>query len=232
MNYIKKLLTKVGLAVGIISLVVGGAFFFLLRQTRETVSAVSIDEAKSIAVKNSGVRFSDAKFIRVEKDRSDGREVYDVEFYTPEGDFDYVIDAATGKVIERENNSYETTQSSPKTTVTVSQNTETTQVVSTPQSTQAPATAPVNASNTISGATPVQQAAAISQDEAVNRALADAGLNRGSVSGLYAYMDYDDGYTQYEVEFHNPSAYVDYDYTIDATTGQIIERSHDSSWDD
>ena len=95
-------------------LICGGVFAF--QQSRYKLSE---DEAKSIAIKNAGVRMADATFVRVEKDTDDWQATYDIEFYTKDGDFDYVIDAETGSILERDNDLFEvTTQAAATTTQT------------------------------------------------------------------------------------------------------------------
>lgn len=63
----------------------------------------------------------------------------------------------------------------------------------------------------------------ISSDTAKAIALEDAGLEEGSVDFIKANIDYDDGRKVYDVEFYNGD--MEYDYEIDASTGDII--SHD-----
>ena len=42
---------------------------------------------------------SDVVFVRVERDRDDGRSVYDLEFYAGNTEYDYEIDSTTGKIV-------------------------------------------------------------------------------------------------------------------------------------
>lgn len=64
-----------------------------------TSSAITKDQAKSIALKDAGVAESDTQFIWVKEDYDDGRAVYDVEFFANETEYDYEIDRSTGKII-------------------------------------------------------------------------------------------------------------------------------------
>ena len=41
----------------------------------------------------------------------------------------------------------------------------------------------------------------------------------------------DNGITYYEVDFNDPATNMDYDYTIDAETGEIVERSQEPMLD-
>ena len=61
---------------------------------------VTADQAKEIALSHAGLTADQATFIRAQLDRDDGRQVYDVEFFTADGkEYDYEIDAATGEVL-------------------------------------------------------------------------------------------------------------------------------------
>ena len=61
---------------------------------------ISVDRAKQIALNNAGVKESNAVFLRANLDWDDGRQVYDVEFYTKDyREYDYEIDAATGEIL-------------------------------------------------------------------------------------------------------------------------------------
>lgn len=64
-----------------------------------TSSAITKDQAKSIALKDAGVAESDTQFIWVKEDYDDGRAVYDVEFFANETEYDYEIDRSTGEII-------------------------------------------------------------------------------------------------------------------------------------
>ena len=66
---------------------------------QNTSSGITEDEAKTIALQDAGVSASDAVFVRVERDRDDGRSVYDLEFYAGNTEYDYEIDSTTGKIV-------------------------------------------------------------------------------------------------------------------------------------
>ena len=67
----------------------------------------------------------------------------------------------------------------------------------------------------------------IGVDQAKAIALSHAGLSMSDVTFSKAKLDWDDGYTVYEVEFYYGAT--EYDYTIDAYTGTILEYDYD--WD-
>ncbi len=65
-------------------------------------SYIGIDKAKSIALENAGIKASDATFTAARLDRDDGRYTYEIDFYTSDREYDYEIDAVTGKILERD----------------------------------------------------------------------------------------------------------------------------------
>lgn len=65
----------------------------------------------------------------------------------------------------------------------------------------------------------------IGEDAAKAAALADAGVSESETSMLWVEMDYDDGRMVYEVEFY--VGRVEYDYEIDAASGNIVSRDID-----
>ena len=67
----------------------------------------------------------------------------------------------------------------------------------------------------------------ITVEKAKEIALTDAGLSASQVTFTKAKLDWDDGRQEYEVEFRQGRT--EYDYTIDATTGAILESDRD--WD-
>ena len=71
-----------------------------------------------------------------------------------------------------------------------------------------------------------QQSGEITLDDAKAIALSDAGLAETDVTFTKQDIDRDDGRTQYEIEFYYDQT--EYEYTIDAVTGDILERDTDS----
>jgi uncharacterized membrane protein YkoI len=66
----------------------------------QTDGLIGEAEAKAKALSHAGVKESQVTFLRAELDREDGRQVYEVEFYTQDGkEYDYEIDAAAGEIL-------------------------------------------------------------------------------------------------------------------------------------
>lgn len=90
-------------------------------------------------------------------------------------------------------------------------------IEATPAATVAPFTA-APAQNNANGA--------VTLEEAVNIALKDAGFTAADVNFTKKAQDTDDGVQKYEIEFTNGG--YEYDYDINAATGQIIEKSKEA----
>ena len=61
---------------------------------------ISRKEALEIAAEDAKVKEDEIKRSRVEFDHEDGRIIYNVEFYTDKKEYDYEINAETGKILE------------------------------------------------------------------------------------------------------------------------------------
>ena len=60
-------------------------------------------KAKEIAFDHAGVKENDVKFLKVKFERDDGRYVYDIDFYKGYVEYDYEINAESGKIISYDN---------------------------------------------------------------------------------------------------------------------------------
>lgn len=64
-----------------------------------TTGTITAEDAKSKALSHAGLKSDQVSFVRAKMDVDDGRQVYDVEFYTNAKEYDYEIDAKTGEII-------------------------------------------------------------------------------------------------------------------------------------
>lgn len=71
---------------------------FALCQNAE--AKISVDQAKKIALGHSKVNERDATFEKVEFGKERGVEKYEVEFYTHSMEYEYEINAQSGKILE------------------------------------------------------------------------------------------------------------------------------------
>lgn len=65
----------------------------------------------------------------------------------------------------------------------------------------------------------------ISQEKAASIALADANVAESDTRRLTSHLELDDGYKYYDVYFR--SGDFEYEYEIDATTGEILKKEKD-----
>lgn len=162
---------------------------------------IGVEKAKSIALKDAGV--SGATFVKAKLETEDGVKVYDVEFYKSNVEYDYEIDAITGKILEKdldiENFSI------PKKKATTNK-----------QTTKATTKSKVKTSTK-------KAAKDIGVEKAKSIALKDAGVS--NVKFTKAKVDYENGIKVYDIEFRKGNK--EYDYEIEAATGKIRERNVD-----
>lgn len=92
--------------------------------------------------------------------------------------------------------------------------------------TQAPATAaPATTAPATAAPAQDQGSASVTQEDAVNTALADAGFSAADVQFTKKELDTDDGVKKYEINFIKDG--YEYEYDISADTGAILEKSKD-----
>ena len=63
-------------------------------------SYISADKARSIALAHAKKTASTVSFSKTKLDQDDGQMVYDIEFYSGNVEYEYEIDAYTGKIVE------------------------------------------------------------------------------------------------------------------------------------
>lgn len=164
---------------------------------------IGIDAAKTIALEAAGVSESAAVFSTAGLDRQNGTDYYAVDFTANGRTYAYDIDAVTGVIIDSSEG-----QSQPA------------------QATDGGASADgANSSGTSSQST--DGSAAITEDQAREIALADAGLTAEEVTFLKTKLDRDDGRLVYDVEFYTAD-YTEYDYEIDAADGTVLSSDFDA----
>lgn len=184
---------------------------------------IGVKKAKSKALANAGVAKKNVVYTKTHLDYDDGVAIYDVEFYTNDYEYEYEIDAYSGKVREKnieKNDRVYRPQNNSKPQSNNNQNN------SKPQN---------NSNNNNSGSKN-----RISVDKAKSIALKHAGYSASKATFKKAKLDYDDGRAVYEIEFYVKND--EYNYEIDAKSGRIIDYDYekneryddyyDEDWDD
>ena len=70
------------------------------RKNTSSSTYIGKAKAKSIALKDAGVSASSATFTKTKLDYEDGIRVYEIEFYTNSAEYEYEINAKTGKICD------------------------------------------------------------------------------------------------------------------------------------
>ena len=68
--------------------------------TTKKTQVLSLQQAKEIAARHAGINLANASFDEAELDEDDGRLVWELEFEIGDWEYDYEIDARTGKILE------------------------------------------------------------------------------------------------------------------------------------
>ena len=170
---------------------------------------IGIDAAKAVALEAAGVAEDDAVFSTAGLDKRNGMDYYAVDFTAGGQSYEYDIDAVTGVVIDSSSGGGAA---------------ETPAAGDDDGTASAPAAASPSPS---AGQTTGGQAAAVTEEQARETALSHAGLTADQVTFVRSKLDRDDGRLMYDVEFYT-SDYKEYDYEIDAATGEILSYDYDA----
>ena len=71
-------------------------------KTKPASDYIGVDKAKSIALNNAGLAASSVTFTKAKLDREDGVRVYEIEFCTSTKEYEYEINAKTGKILDKD----------------------------------------------------------------------------------------------------------------------------------
>lgn len=174
-------------------------------------------EAETFAFMDADVKEDEVTNLRTHLEKDDGVYVYDIDFYVGNTEYEYEVRAEDGVILEKDkedkSGKVKTDAAAVRDSQAASQN------------------APQKDSGSTSGKAETgkeeiaAEAAAdnkyISVDRAKQIALQDAGLREEEVNFITAKFEDDDGRKEYEVEFYKGN--LEYEYDIDAVTGEILE---------
>ncbi len=63
---------------------------------------IGIDKAKTIATSHAGHKVSEVTFSKAKLDSDDGNAIYEIEFYKDDLEYEYEVDASSGKILEHD----------------------------------------------------------------------------------------------------------------------------------
>ena len=162
-------------------------------------------EAEDIALGSVGLSRDGVVMERTELDRERGQWVWEVEFYRDGVEYDFEIEAYTGEILKQKQEKEGRPSSKPA---------DPAPEVNNPPADVSPE--------------PTPDANGLTEEQATEIALADAGLSADQVTRLKVEKDRDDGVWEYEIEFKKDG--MEYDYEIRISDGKILQR--DIEWDD
>ena len=189
--------------------------------TASVKAYIGEDNAWAIALTHARLTAADISDCYMEMDYELGAFVYELEFHCGDHDYEYYIHATDGSVVthdkERcdEKHDHDKHHHGPY------------DVMPIPSEESSPADSTQAAPTETSAPAPTSPAA-ISDAEAKGFALAHAGASEQDIYDYYCDLDEDDGILIYEIEFSWKG--YDYDYEVDAVTGEI--REFDKERDD
>ena len=178
-----------------------------------SASYIGVEAARSAALKDAGETEGD--FTNATLEERDGTVYYDVEFTAGGAKYEYAVDALTGSIIEAKKEGGESQSSSSQTSSSSSSQASS-------QSSSSLNSTPKAESSRASGTTGL-----ITEEEAANIAKEHAQVTDCTM--LPVKLDRDDGRQVYDVEFYT-SDYTEYDYEIDAATGEILSYDFDAEY--
>ena len=181
-----------------------------LLDTRAPGMPIGRDAAVSAARQYAGVSDVDAIRWEVDAELDDVPACYEVDLYVSGTEVEYTVDAYTGKVL----------RGTPVPTVK-----EQSEKSSAPAAPAKEQSGEKPAKEKTTGGTTASEQGDIGRDKAKSIALAHAGLTESQVTRLQVEKDRDDGRTVSEIEFQ--AGNMEYEYTIDAAAGDVLECEKD-----
>ncbi len=217
---------------------------------------LTLAEAKSIVLENAELTEENVHFVRTQLDTAQETARYDMEFLCETAAYNYSVNALTGEILSMscESGSYDLAAFSSSdaaasaTETGTGQAKDTDTAASQPESVQDDSMAGSQSTTAQNGDTADSQAATtqngkthdlksasgaseqqyIGTEAAKLAALNHAGLKSEEVNFVHAHLESDDGIWQYDIEFHKDTT--EYDYDIDALTGEILSFDHDAEY--
>ena len=175
---------------------------------------IGMDAARSAAEEYAGTTAMDSVTAEVDPELDESPAHYEVELQTARGEFKYLVDAYTGKVLSGQKDLLAAVSASNETTKPSGQKPASASNETTKPSDQKPAP-----SGTVQD---------IGYAKAKSIALNHAGLRENQAYDMDIELDDEDRTLIYEVEFK--SGNMEYDYEIDAASGAILK--HETELDD
>lgn len=174
-----------------------------------SASYIGVEAARSAALKDAGETEGD--FTNATLEERDGTVYYDVEFTAGGAKYEYAVDALTGSIIEAKREGGDDRKESSASSA-----------ASSSQASSESSTPKAESSQASSAA---ESTGLITEEEAANIAKEHAQVTDCTM--LPVKLDRDDGRQVYDVEFFTADG-KEYDYEIDAATGEVLSYDYDA----
>lgn len=159
---------------------------------------ITMEQAQEIALKHAKLTSDQVSFIKIDTELENGIEVYNIEFSYENKEYDYKINSSNGEIVEYDSDIEDYD-------------------ITQQQATKENKSVTPNNQNSNNSKITVEKAKEIS--------LKHANLKDNQVVFDKTEMDYDNGVQVYDIEFHYNN--IEYNYEIDANTGNILSYSQD-----
>ena len=178
-----------------------------------SASYIGVEAARSAALKDAGETEGD--FTNATLEERDGTVYYDVEFTAGGAKYEYAVDALTGSIIEakKEGGESQSSSSQPSSSSSQASSQSSSSLNSTPKAESSQASSAAESTGLITE----EEAASIAKEHAQ---VTDCTM-------LPVKLDRDDGRQVYDVEFFTADG-KEYDYEIDAATGEVLSYDYDA----
>lgn len=178
-----------------------------------SASYIGVEAARSAALKDAGETEGD--FTNATLEERDGTVYYDVEFTAGGAKYEYAVDALTGSIIEakKEGGESQSSSSQPSSSSSQASSQSGSSLNSTPKAESSQASSAAGSTGLITE----EEAASIAKEHAQ---VTDCTM-------LPVKLDRDDGRQVYDVEFFTADG-KEYDYEIDAATGEVLSYDYDA----
>ena len=184
---------------------------------------IGLEKATNVALKDAGFEESEVADLIGHYDREDNLKVYEIEFYADGFEYDYVISADNGTILESNRERIVQSPGIPyKDDSSQEQGDDNAQSNST--QTQQP-----DSQSQQQSSKPQTDSQYIGTDKAKEIALSHSGVSASSATFTKTKLDRDDGMYLYEIDFH--AGNLEYEYEINALTGDVVNFETESIYD-
>ena len=178
-------------------------------KTQVAQEIIKKNQAIEIALNDSKLNLDDVIITKSCLDVDDGIQEYEIEFLKGNTEYDYDINAKTGEIISSGHEIEDDVYIASKTQQAASKTAKEKATKATKKTVKKT----------------VKKTSEITEKEALDIAIKDAGISKKDITYTEVHKDSDDGVTKYEVEIHVGQK--EYSYDINVKNGSIIESDVD-----